>query len=151
MGKVSMSVGTAAETECPMQVNCLSHVNIIVDDIDAAAAFYCDLLSLVRTDAPPPISRSQAAWLVASDGNAIIHLNSPDLDRPHNRKFDAGPTGALHHVALNCRGYNVLVSRLTKQGIPFETHDFPTIDLRQIFMHDPQGVLLELNFLERRQ
>lgn len=55
-------------------------------------------------------------------------------------------TGALHHVALDCSGHAATIERLDNLGIAFRSNDLPAIALRQVFVTDPNGVLLELNF-----
>ena len=58
----------------------------------------------------------------------------------------AGPTGALHHVALRCAGYEELRARLASYGLEHRINVVAAVGLRQIFVLDPNQVLLELNF-----
>jgi hypothetical protein len=39
-----------------------------------------------------------------------------------------------------------MVARFRALGMKFAEADVPSINLRQIFVHDPNGVTLELNF-----
>ena len=131
-----------------MRVNALDHVNIIVADLDAAARFYTEMLSLERRDGPPPLTRDNAAWMCDAEGRPIIHLNSLDCPRVYDRDLSPRPTGALHHVALNCTGHDEMLSRVKERGLQHDTHYYPSVGLRQIFLFDPHGVLLEMNFFE---
>jgi hypothetical protein len=79
-------------------------------------------------------------------GRAVIHLNSLDCARAYEREVRAGPTGALHHVALRCSGYEELRARLVRRGLDHRINLVTAIGLRQIFVLDPNQVLLELNF-----
>ena len=129
-----------------MRVNALDHVNIIVADLDATARHYAELFGLERRDAPPPLTPRNAQWMYDAAGRAVIHINSLDCPRTYEREVDAGPTGAVHHVALNCTGYDDMVERLNARALPHKLNIVKAIGLRQIFTMDPNGVLLELNF-----
>jgi catechol 2,3-dioxygenase-like lactoylglutathione lyase family enzyme len=129
-----------------MRVNALDHVNIITADLDGTARFYAELFDLERRDAPPPISSKQAQWMCDATGRAILHINSLDCPRFYQRDVRPGPTGALHHVALNCSGYEETMARLKSRDLKYQVSDVQAIGLRQIFSLDPNGVLLELNF-----
>jgi catechol 2,3-dioxygenase-like lactoylglutathione lyase family enzyme len=129
-----------------MRVNALDHVNIIVADLEGTARYYAELFGLERRDAPPPLTPSNAQWMYDASGRAVIHINSLDCPRTYQREVNPGPTGALHHVALNCTGYEDMVARLTERAIRHEINFVKAVGLRQIFTVDPNGVLLELNF-----
>jgi catechol 2,3-dioxygenase-like lactoylglutathione lyase family enzyme len=129
-----------------MRVNALDHVNIITADLDGTARFYAELLGLERRNAPPPLTPDNAQWMYDGDDRAIIHINSLDCPRAYDREVRPGPTGALHHVALKCTGYDTLLQRLRERGLDYRPNEVPAVRLRQIFTLDPNGVLLELNF-----
>lgn len=129
-----------------MKVESLDHVNIIASDLEATCSFYENIFELERRDAPPPLKKEHAQWMFDTAGRAIFHLNSTDCPRFYDRDVTPGPTGALHHVALRCDGFDEMQDRLTKAGREFESQHFKAAGLRQIFTQDPNGVLLELNF-----
>jgi catechol 2,3-dioxygenase-like lactoylglutathione lyase family enzyme len=129
-----------------VQVNALDHVNIIAADLDGTARFYVELLDLERRDAPPPLTPRNAQWMYDTAGRAILHINSIDCPRTFEREVAAGPTGSIHHVALACNGYDELLGRLDARGIAYQSNRVAAIGLRQVFVMDPNGVLLELNF-----
>ena len=130
-----------------MNVEALDHVNIITDKLDETAEFYGKLLGLVRKDAPPPLTPENATWMFDSGDRAIIHINSVDCPRTFDREVPQGAlTGALHHVALKCTGYEEVLSRLEDMGAEYQENLVSAINLRQIFTPDPNNVLLELNF-----
>jgi catechol 2,3-dioxygenase-like lactoylglutathione lyase family enzyme len=129
-----------------MTVNALDHVNIIAADLDGTARFYAELFGLRRGDAPPPLTPETAQWMYDGNGRAIIHINSLDCRRTYEREVMPGPTGSIHHVALDCSDYDGMTARLDARGLDRQTRDNPAIRLRQIFTLDPNGVLLELNF-----
>jgi catechol 2,3-dioxygenase-like lactoylglutathione lyase family enzyme len=130
-----------------MQVNWLDHVNIITDRLDATADFYAALLNLERRDGPPPLTPLTAQWMYDAGGKAIIHINSTDCVRAYDREVQPGAlTGALHHVALNCTGYDEVLARIADMGLDYQVNLVAAIGLRQVFTADPNNVLLELNF-----
>ena len=130
-----------------MSVEALDHVNVITDRLDETADFYATLLGLERRDAPAPMTPQNAAWMYDGEGRAIIHINSVDCPRAYDREVQPGaPTGALHHVALRCRGYDRMVERLDSLGADYQARPPGAGGRRQIFTADPNNVLLELNF-----
>ena len=130
-----------------MNVEALDHVNIITDSLDRTAEFYGTLLGLERRDAPPPLTPQTATWMFDGTNRAIIHINSLDCYRTYQREVQPGGlTGALHHVALKCVGYEEVKGRLDAMGADYQENLVSAINLRQIFTPDPNNVLLELNF-----
>jgi catechol 2,3-dioxygenase-like lactoylglutathione lyase family enzyme len=130
-----------------MHVNALDHVNIITDKLDETAEFYAALLNLERRDAPPPLTPANAQWMYDAGGKPIVHINSVDCPRAFERTVEPGAlTGAIHHVALNCSGYDEVMHRITQMGLQHQINTVEAIGLRQIFTADPNNVLLELNF-----
>lgn len=129
-----------------MKVEALDHVNIITADLDGTARFYAGLFGLERRDAPPPLTPENAQWMFDEAGRAIFHLNSLDCPRTYDRAVTPGPTGAIHHVALRCSGFDDLLARIDARGMARQLNHVAAIGLRQIFTEDPNGVLLELNF-----
>ena len=129
-----------------MKVNALDHVNIITADLDGTARFYAGVFDLDRRNAPPPLTPETAQWMYDDAGRAILHINSLDCPRTYQREVAPGPTGSIHHVALNCSGHDEVVARLAARGLDYKGNTVEAIRLRQVFTLDPNGVLLELNF-----
>lgn len=130
-----------------MIVERLDHVNIIASDLAASALFYADLLDLEARDAPPPMKAEHMQWMYDTSGQAVLHLNSADCRRLYDREVSAGETtGALHHVAFRCQNFDQVKARLDARGADYRVNEASTGGLMQIFTHDPDNVLLELNF-----
>ena len=86
-------------------------------------------------------------WLHAPSGQAVIHLNLWGTDNTIPRDVQPGkPTGAIHHVAFECDGFDETVEKLKARGLEYGYNEIPSIPLRQLFVADPNNVLLELNF-----
>jgi len=129
-----------------MIVKRLDHINIQTRDMAGTVRFYEDLLALEARTAPqrPP---EQRQWLYESSGRAVIHLNLFGTDNTVPREVVPGaPTGAIHHVAFECEGLDDMIARLESRGVAFERNEIPSINLTQLFVIDPNNVLLELNF-----
>ena len=129
-----------------MRVESLDHVNIITADLEGTVRFYAEVFDLEPRDGPPPLTHDNARWMYDAAGRAVVHINSLDCPRAYDREVNPGPTGSLHHVALRCQGYQELRARLLRRGLEHKTNDVVAIGLKQIFVLDPNGVLLELNF-----
>lgn len=124
----------------------LDHFNIQTQDMAGTIAFYADLLNLEARTAPErdPADRM---WLYDSGDRAVIHLNRFGTDNTIPREVVPGnPTGAIHHIAFECDGYEETIQKLKDKALYYATNDIPRICLRQIFVADPNNILLELNF-----
>ena len=55
-------------------------------------------------------------------------------------------SGAIDHIAINCEDIRGTIDRAKKDKIPFEVRKVPARPLQQVFLHDPDGVMIELNF-----
>jgi len=128
-----------------MTVKTLDHINIQTRDMAESVRFYENLLGLVAKTAPrrKPAERQ---WLYAGD-RAVIHLNLFGTDNTYVREvIPGGTTGAIHHVAFECTGLEDTIARLEAKGLRYERAELPEISLTQLFVVDPNNVLLELNF-----
>jgi catechol 2,3-dioxygenase-like lactoylglutathione lyase family enzyme len=120
-----------------MSVSGIAHINIRTLDIAATVRLYTQLLGF-RYDGQQQVEGFARNWLYDQTGKAIIHLRelAPTSDS----------TGAVDHVALACTDMTGVVNRLKAEGIRFAARDNPTDDIVQVFLTDPNGVALELNF-----
>lgn len=130
-----------------LQVKSLDHVNIITHDLHSTAQFYADLLNLDVRDGPPPMKHDHAQWLYDIHDRAVIHVNAVGAYQVFEKDTMPGETtGALHHVAFDCDGYDDVLERARAMGLDWKSNEVKSIGLRQVFVFDPNGVLLELNF-----
>jgi catechol 2,3-dioxygenase-like lactoylglutathione lyase family enzyme len=129
-----------------MKVNRLDHVNVQTKRLDETVRFYADVLDLRADDPPPPLDPAEVQWMFDGDGRAIFHLSTPgSLNAIEDINIGAD-TGAVHHVALDCTGHDEMVDRLDRLGVDRRLNHVQAIDLKQIFVRDPNGVLIELNY-----
>lgn len=129
-----------------MRVKNLNHVNIQTRDMAGTIRFYEDLLGLEARIAPQR-DPSLRQWLHDGRGVAVIHLNLFGTENTIPRDVQPGaPTGAIHHIAFECEGFDEMVERLKAHGLSYAFNEIPEISLKQLFVNDPNNVLLELNF-----
>jgi hypothetical protein len=77
-----------------------------------------------------------------SEGKAVVHLvDISKTDEP--QKPDSG---VVHHVAFASQGFDGMKTRLQSKGMEFDSRQVPGGDLWQIFVNDPNGVMIELNY-----
>lgn len=116
----------------------LDHINIVTTDLDAAVAFFDDVLGLKM--GPRPDFNFPGAWLYGNaDTPALIHLNEGQ-DTP-------GPTGNLDHVALKGEDFEGLLEKLTSRGYyEFDSRVVPGTGVRQVFFMSPFGLKIEVDF-----
>jgi len=55
-------------------------------------------------------------------------------------------TGALDHIALAVTGRAVMLERCRRGNVGFFERTVPALGLHQVFIKDPNGVTIELNF-----
>jgi len=127
----------------------LDHVNLQTTRLAETVAFYRDVIGLEVRD-PPGLDPALVQWMHDEAGHGIIHLSTVgsllDEAAAALNSSVTGTTGAVHHVALDCSGHDAMVATLEARGLPYRLNHVAQIDLKQIFVADPNGVLLELNY-----
>lgn len=115
----------------------LDHINIVTSDLEAAVAFFDDILGLKQ--GPRPSFNSTGAWLYGdADTPALIHLNRGDET--------SGPTGNLDHVAFKGDDFDGLIEKLKSRDIECVNRVVPGTGIRQVFFMSPFGVKIEVDF-----
>ncbi len=108
----------------------LAHVNLSIDDVDAAIAFYGDLLGLAPAPRPADVER-RGCWFAL--GDAELHLS-----------IEAGADNASskRHVAFEVDDLAALRIRLEAAGVAFDGGS-PMEGIDRFFARDPAGNRLE--------
>lgn len=134
----------------------LNHYSIRTDDLEACRQFYADVLGLVvgpRPDFPFP-----GLWLYAGDttvwANAAVHIIGRDLHDPAGRNSYLGErdnsalqgSGAVDHVAFFATDLAAMRATLARLGMAAQERSVPGIGLHQVFVNDPNGIVVELNY-----
>jgi len=126
-----------------MPVEMLEHYTIRCESLERTRDFYRDVLGLIDGDRPNfPF---KGYWMYLG-GVPIVHL----VDAQESTERD-GPqvgvdTAALDHIAF--RGVDIEATRATlrKHDLKFRENAVPSGRIHQIFVRDPDGILIELNF-----
>ena len=134
-----------------MKVKKLDHVNIRSGRFAETIAFYTEVLGMACKPPPGLSDTSRAAWIYDDNDLPIIHLGGFGGRYPGDGQLKGGQEpafggGSIHHVALECDDYQGMLDRLTSLDLPVYANEVPQISLRQLFVQDPNGVTLELNF-----
>ena len=123
-----------------MPVDQLQHVNIRCADVKRSRDFYVDLLELVDGDRPP--FASVGYWLYIGDLPAL-HLVQRSAAEPPR----ASGSGTIDHVAFRGVDYASMRARFTAAGVPFREAVVPRDGTIQLFVFDPDGIQIEINFV----
>jgi catechol 2,3-dioxygenase-like lactoylglutathione lyase family enzyme len=122
-----------------MSVGMLDHYNLRTRKFDETVGFYVDILGL--ENGPRPNFSFPGAWLY-SEGRAVVHL----VDLSPSSEPQKPDSGVVHHVAFISRGFKAMKDRLRGKGVTFDSREVPGGDVWQIFIRDPNGVMIELNY-----
>lgn len=134
-----------------MGLNRLDHYSVRTTQLERTRDFYVDVLGLV--DGERPDLGFPGNWLYLGD-QAVIHLlgvdeASPDALTDHlGDRDDAELTGggAVDHIAFRASDLGAMHANLEKLGVAWRDREIPDINLHQIFLEDPNGITIELNF-----
>jgi catechol 2,3-dioxygenase-like lactoylglutathione lyase family enzyme len=117
----------------------LDHYNISTRILDETVRFYVEVLGFENGPRPP--FNFPGAWLYC-EGIPVLHLN----DIAGSDAEPASGTGVIEHIAFRSRGFKAMKRRLEELGMVHRVNQVPGRPLWQIFLHDPNGVEIELNF-----
>ena len=116
----------------------LEHFTIECADLKKTRDFYCEVVGL--TEGFRPQLAFPGYWLYCG-GVPVVHLMKRDEeDRPPHR------TDRLDHIAFNCVDPDAVVKLMRERGVPFEANLVWEVGMLQVFVHDPDGVQIEMNF-----
>jgi len=101
--------------------------------------WYRDVVGLEEGDRPP--LNHYGFWLYGG-GSPILHLSE-------SRAGESNPapgSGTFDHVSFTCSDAPATRARLEALGVPYRAAEVPTTRQRQLFLRDPAGNGVELNF-----
>jgi catechol 2,3-dioxygenase-like lactoylglutathione lyase family enzyme len=131
------TLGKAAKgRENSMTIRWLDHVNISTADVEATCDFYVGLLGLVEGERPP--FSFPGRWLYCGD-RAVVHIVGLTKARPQ-------AVTALDHFCFDCDDFDDVTQRLERAKYAYEVRIVPGSGRRQVFLCDPNGINVELNF-----
>ena len=117
----------------------LHHVAIRTQDVAATNRFYVEILGMREIERPP--FGFPGSWLAID--RTMIHVMGGERGRVETPRGGAVDLGGVR------RGVVILFrDRLDAHGIEYRESRIAGAGLRQLFVRDPNGVLVELNFEE---
>lgn len=132
-----------------MPVTGLDHYLIRATDLERTKDFYVKALGfeiMPRPDFPFP-----GYWL-GLNGKIQVHMGqggvaNSDLYYLGSPKDAANDnSGVVDHVAFVATDPESFVNHFREIGIPYRPRSFPELGLYQMFIKDPDGITIELNF-----
>ncbi len=120
-----------------MPVTAFQHVNTRSADVERTKEFYVRL-GLQVGDRPP--FASHGYWMYLGD-QPVLHLVQRKDGEAHNEG-----SGNLDHVAFQAVDLEGTRRALTEAGLVFREAIVPRDNTVQIFVRDPDGIQVELNF-----
>jgi catechol 2,3-dioxygenase-like lactoylglutathione lyase family enzyme len=137
---------TPATSSNTVTVAGYSHVNLMVDDLDAAIAFYTEVMGFELLPRPDFGEFARGAWL--GHGAAQIHLSV--VDQRANRVFFT-PHIALH---IPAESFQETMTALRERGVTFIGEPSSRVDfvdeIWAAFIEDPCGNVIELTDVDPR-
>jgi catechol-2,3-dioxygenase len=104
--------------------------------------WYRDTIGLTVGDRPAFNNRGY--WLYAG-ARPVLHLS----EESRGEKHPVPGEGTFDHVAFTCEDFDAMRARIEERGVPYRVADVPLTRTRQIFLRDPAGNGVELNFETR--
>ena len=134
-----------------MGLNRIDHLSIRTTRLDETRKFYCDVLGLEDGYRPP--FKFGGAWLY-SRGLAAVHVVEIDRANPgpvveylgEAALTEADNSGSVDHLAFTAEDAPGMKARFQALGVPFRERLVPSMQLTQLFVDDPNGITIELNF-----
>lgn len=132
-----------------MPVTELNHYFVRANDLEATKDFYCKALDLEIMPRPPfPFS---GYWL-GREGRIWVHMGQHGI--PNSELYYRGTpahaavdnSGTIDHIAFLATDPESFRQRFAEMKCDSWARALPEFDLFQIFVRDPDGLTIELNF-----
>ncbi len=133
-----------------MPLSHIEHLLVQTADIAKTVAWYVRVLGM-RAGFTPDF-KFPVQWLYLGE-NDVVHVTEGGAAASENRKRYVGQqsealsgTGVIDHVAFRCTGLTEMLAHLRAEGVDFKERQVDDQGLYQLFMFDPNGIKVELNF-----
>ncbi|ERJ39402.1 putative dioxygenase [Burkholderia sp. AU4i] len=137
-----------------MTVSRLAHYSIRTLDLERSCRFYERVLGFKRGYRPP--FDFPGAWLYKGGDESdygTVHIIGVDPANPDglaaylgNKALPASGTGTVDHIAFLATGVEAMWDTLRAEHVAWRDRTVPSLGLHQVFIEDPSGVTIELNF-----
>ena len=133
-----------------MSIARLDHYSIRTTDLASTTKFYTEILGF--ESGPRPNFPFPGVWLY-NNGLAVVHVIGIDPNDSSGLKDYLGDranytlgSGMVDHVAFYGTEIDKIRTRIQAAKLEFTERKVPALDLEQIFVTDPSGIVVELNF-----
>ena len=119
----------------------IHHINIKTLDLDATIDFYTGVLGMTVTPDRPDIG--PGVWM---DFNGTqIHVMSEHMALDQHGNYTPGGA-SVDHLGILAEDFDAMKQTVIDRGIEWRQNDISFAGLWQLFFHDPNDILIELNF-----
>ena len=133
-----------------MPLSHIEHFLLQTADMDKTREWYVNVLGMHV--GPSPDFKFPVFWLYLGDKD-VVHVTEGGAKVSDNRKRYVGQEsqatsgcGAIDHLAFRATGLRDMIAHLTSLGVDFKQRQVDDQGLYQLFMFDPNGVKIELNY-----
>lgn len=134
-----------------MPISHIEHFLVASDDIDATRDWYARVLGM--RPGPHPDFGFPVHWMYLDEVD-IVHIgpsarNANEIQKKYigRTSQDTGAgTGALDHIAFRATGLRQMLQHLRAENVQFSQRRANGQALFQLFLYDPNGVKIELNY-----
>jgi catechol 2,3-dioxygenase-like lactoylglutathione lyase family enzyme len=132
-----------------MALTGMEHYLVLTSDLDATRDFYQDALGMAQGFRPQ--LGFPGYWMYIGP-MPVIHIAEWKTYTAHSNGKEipvtapAATTGAFDHVAFNAEDFDAVVARLDRHGVIPARNLVSKSGMRQLFVFDPNGVKIEINF-----
>jgi catechol 2,3-dioxygenase-like lactoylglutathione lyase family enzyme len=134
-----------------MPLSHLEHYLIQAEDLEATKDWYVSVLGM-RAGAHPDFG-FPVYWLYLGERD-VLHLTQGGAGISEKRKQYLGQesqatrgSGVIDHVAFRASGLAETIAHLDRLGVAYKERQVDDQGLYQLFLFDPNGVKVELNFV----
>ncbi|OJU91469.1 MAG: glyoxalase [Burkholderiales bacterium 66-5] len=138
-----------------MPIRRLAHFSVRTTSMDASRSFYMDVLGF--KEGFRPAFNFPGAWLYLGGDEAdygVVHIIRVDPSDPRGLTAYLGDKsasslsggGAVDHVAFLATDLAGMRQRLKRAALEYRERTVPDLGLHQVFVEDPSGITIELNF-----
>ncbi|MTI30985.1 VOC family protein [Xanthovirga aplysinae] len=126
-----------------MTVIGINHINIKAPKalLKEVKEFYTKILGL-KVGFRPEFN-SEGYWLYANN-QPLVHLSENEKEK------EGESLGHFDHFAFSCSDLKHYVQQLKNANIVFKSSYLPEVNTTQLFLRDPAGIRVELNFKNER-
>ena len=133
-----------------MPLSHLEHFLLQTADMEQTREWYVKVLGM--RVGPSPDFKFPVFWLYLGDKD-VVHVTEGGAKVSENRKRYVGQesqattgSGAIDHLAFRATGLREMMAHLRELGVDFKQRQVDDQGLYQLFMFDPNGVKIELNY-----